>query len=597
MIEIAGKWGEVVARVLSAWIRALEKTQIAAVSGVTLPNLLPELASRYRNRTALFGQGETITYRGLAQRAAEVGGWASMQDFGAGQTVCLLMPNAPDYVAIWLGLSGVGCVAGLLNTNLRGDALLHCIVTAGAVGLIVGQAMLPAMHAIAEKLPASLRVWVHGGDGSLWPAFQPEPCDVRPQLRASPSDCALLIYTSGTTGLPKAVIVTHARVVEWAYWFAGLADIGPDDRMYDCLPLYHSVGGIIAVGSMLVAGGSVLIRARFSSSRFWNDVTENGCTILQYIGELCRYLLNAPANPAETRHRLRLACGNGLAPDIWEDVERRFALPHILEFYAATEGAVSLYNVEGRAGSIGRVPSVLQHRLGIALVKVDLDRGQPIRDAAGFCVRCGDDEPGEAIGRLGTGTRRFDGYTDAQAASAKVLTNAFAPGDRWFRTGDLLRRDGAGFYYFVDRLGDSFRWKGENVSTTEVAAVLRACPGVCDAAVYGVRVPGHDGRAGMAALMTGDGFDWSVLHEHLAGALPSYAQPLFVRLCPSLDATGTFKLANSRLAKDGFAPGDDPVWMHDQARGRFTPLTPALIDVINAGAWTGLRPYYQHPPS
>ena len=212
------------------------------------------------------------------------------------------------------------------------------------------------------------------------------------------ADPALLIYTSGTTGLPKAAYVSHRRVLEWSFWFAGLMDFGPDDRMYDCLPLYHSVGGVVATGALLVRGGSVLIRDKFSAQRFWDDVADRGCTLVQYIGELCRYLVNAPQHPKERAHRLRLACGNGLQADIWEKFQQRFAIPRILEFYAATEGNFSLYNVEGKVGAIGRVPSFLAHRFPLRLVRFDAVAAAPVRDARGFCIRCATNEIGEAIG-------------------------------------------------------------------------------------------------------------------------------------------------------------------------------------------------------
>ena len=365
--------------VLQAWVRALEGSKNAREAGLTLPDLLPGLAAAHGQRAALLGDGQSLSYDGLADRAASIAGWAEAEGLGDRQAVCLLMPNCPDYMAIWLGLSGAGRVVALLNTGLRGDALLHCIAAAGSSAIIVSRALLPAMDAVASRLPASARVWVHGG-GGRWPAFEPRPGAAAPSRPPAPADRALLVYTSGTTGLPKAAVITHARVAEWAHWFAGMTNAGPDDRLYDCLPLYHSVGGIVAVGAMLVAGGSVLIRERFSASRFWDDVADGGCTIFQYIGELCRYLLASPPGPRERSHTLRLACGNGLGGDIWQAVQDRFALPQILEFYAATEGGLSLYNVEGKPGSIGRVPSFLQHRLGIALVRHDFEAGQPARD-------------------------------------------------------------------------------------------------------------------------------------------------------------------------------------------------------------------------
>ena len=218
------------------------------------------------------------------------------------------------------------------------------------------------------------------------------------------ADRALYIYTSGTTGLPKAVNVSHFRLMQWSHWFAGMMDTRPDDRIYNCLPMYHSVGGVVAIGAALVNGGSVVLRERFSASGFWDDVVESKCTIFQYIGELCRYLVNTPARTPEAQHQLRLACGNGMRAEVWEEFQRRFQIPQILEFYAATEGNFSLYNCEGRVGAIGKIPSFLKHRLSMALVKFDFETGEPIRNEEGFCIRCSANEAGEAIGQ---DTRRW----------------------------------------------------------------------------------------------------------------------------------------------------------------------------------------------
>ena len=266
---------------------------------------------------------------------------------------------------------------------------------------------------------------------------------------------------------------------------------------------------------------------------------------------------------------------------MWPAFQARFAIPRILEFYAATEGSLSLYNCEGKPGAIGRVPGFLAHRSPLALLRCDPDTGEPVRDASGRCIPCDIGEPGEAVAQLVAG-RRFDGYTDPAASAAKLLHDVLAPGDSWFRTGDLLRRDAAGFYAFVDRLGDTFRWKGENVATTDVAAIVLACPGVTDAVVFGVTVPGAEGKAGMAAIVPGEGFDLSVLHVHLA-ALPGYARPLFVRLCDRLAVTGTFKLIKANLAREGYASGEGHVWFNDRAANRFVPLDDPTRDRIAAG--------------
>jgi fatty-acyl-CoA synthase len=340
--------------------------------------------------------------------------------------------------------------------------------------------------------------------------------------------------------------------------------------MYDCLPLYHSVGGVVAVGSVLAAGGSVVIAPNFSARRFWDDVAGWGCTLFQYIGELCRYLVNAPPHPLETSHNLRIACGNGLRADIWEKFRHRFHIPQVVEFYAATEGNFSLYNAEGETGAIGRIPPFLSHRFPVAIVKHDYVSLAPHREADGRCVRVEPGEPGEAIGRIGAGTR-FEGYTTAEESERKVLRNVFEEGDAWYRTGDLMRSDARGFYYFIDRIGDTFRWKGENVSTTEIANILSQCEGVSDAIVYGVEVSGADGRAGMALLVPRGGFDLGAFRKYARRRLPPYALPVFLRLASSVQTTGTFKYRKDQLVRDSFNPDltTDPMFVGDPVANEY----------------------------
>jgi len=357
--------------------------------------------------------------------------------------------------------------------------------------------------------------------------------------------------------------------------------------MYNCLPMYHSVGGVVATGATLVGGGAVVLRERFSASGFWQDVAAERCTLFQYIGELCRYLLGSPPQPHEAQHRLRLACGNGLRADVWVPFQQRFRIPQILEYYAATEGNFSLYNCEGRPGAIGRIPPFLAHRLPVALVRFDVATGLPARDANGRCQRCGVDEAGEAIGQIlgSKGATHFEGYTDAAASGQKVLRDVFSPEDAWYRTGDLMRQDAQGFFYFVDRVGETFRWKGENVATTEVAAVIGACHGVTDVAVYGVAVPRADGRAGMAALVVSADFRLEQLRAVLAAQLPAYARPVFLRILPALELTGTFKLRKQQLAEEGYDPTQvrDPLYLDDPARAAYVPLDAALYATLASG--------------
>jgi len=576
-----------------AWLRALQLTaSIGRDAALTLPVAVAQTAARYPSAPALTGEADALTYSELAARIDRYAAWALAQRLGRGEVVGLLMKNCPDYLAIWLGVTRVGGVVALLATELTGGSLAHALAAAGARHLIVGAGFGDAVREVLPRLDPAPRVWSHGEADPPFPPL-PNAAEVMEAAVDFPAptlaDRALCIYTSGTTGLPKAANVSHFRIVQWSRWFAGMMAAGPDDRLYDCLPMYHSVGGVVAPGAMLVSGGSVVIRERFSASRFWDDVAASGCTIFQYIGELCRYLVNSSPHPGERAHRLRLSCGNGLRPDVWEAFRSRFGISRNLEFYAATEANFSLYNCEDEPGSIGRIPPFLAHRFPVALVKFDVEREEPVRDARGFCVRCGPDEVGEAIAKMpdpaSPSGSPFEGYTDAEASARKVLRNVFAAGDAWFRSGDLMRRDARGYFYFLDRIGDTFRWKGENVSTAEVAAAVCACPRVREAIVYGVAVPGMDGRAGMAAIVPGPEFDLAILRRHLAATLPEYARPVFVRLRGAIAVTATFKPKKQDLVRDGCDPRNtsDPIYVDLRSEQAFVPLDPALYRDIEQG--------------
>ena len=560
-----------------AWLRALEMTaRLDDAPERIFPLVIEELGKRFGAAPALLGTRENLSHAELAARANQYARWALSNGIEKGDCLCLLMPNRPDYLALWLGLTRIGAVVALINTNLTGESLAHCITVAAPKHILVDSRLDIAL----EGLETPAIIWRHGeGFAQKLAEFSGDALAGDEIREITLADPALLIYTSGTTGLPKAAHVSHHRVMMWTHWFAGMMGATEDDRLYNCLPMYHSVGGVVASGAVLLAGGAVILREKFSASAFWDDIADSGATIFQYIGELCRYLLKTEPRP----HGLRLICGNGLSADIWEHLQARFHIPQVLEFYAATEGNFSLYNAEGKVGAIGRIPGFLRHRFAISLVGRGPD-GEVLRGPDGFCRPVATGEAGEAIAKIAGGAARFEGYSDAAATAKKILRNVFAPGDAWVRSGDLMRRDAQGFYYFVDRLGDTFRWKGENVATTEIAAALLAYPGITAATVYGVAIGGHDGKAGMAAIETGEGFQLSGLKPWLAAKLPSYARPLFLRLAADLAVTETFKQKKQELAAEGFDPETigDPLYA-DIGEAQYASLDGRLYARINSG--------------
>ena len=581
---------------LQDWVRALEATApIAAQPRRLLVDLIHDMAQTRGEAPALISADEGLTYRQLSERANRYARWALAREVGKGDTVALIMPNRPEYLAIWLGITSVGAVVALINTQLRGPSLAHCIDIVAPKHIIVASGEIEAFASAAESITTRATVWSHGDGGARFGRTDREverhsgaPLTPAERRDVTIEDRALAIYTSGTTGLPKAANVSHRRLLQWSLWFAGLMDTTAADRMYDCLPLYHSIGGVVATGALLARGGSVVIREKFSASAFWDDIRAFDCTLFQYIGELCRYLVSAPAQPHERDHRLRLCAGNGLRGEVWEKFQARFGIPRILEFYAATEGNVSLYNVEGKPGAIGRVQSFLAHRFPLALVQFDHATGAPVRDRDGRCIRCARGETGEAIGKIGDDKisgGAFEGYTTAADSERKILRDVFARGDAWYRTGDLMRRDASGFFHFVDRIGDTFRWKGENVATSEVADAIAEFPGIVEATVYGVPVPGTEGAAGMAALVVEGALDFSEFRRHLARRLPSYARPLFLRLKDRIEITATFKHRKLDLVREGFDPGacGDAVFLDDPAQQAFVTVDNALYEEITAG--------------
>jgi fatty-acyl-CoA synthase len=571
-------------------------TPIAKNPTRVFPSVIEDLADKFGDAPALLSDRERFTYRQLAERSNRYARWALAQGLDKGETVCLLMPNRPEYMAIWLGITRVGGVAALLNTNLSGTSLAYCINIVEPKHVIVASELGSVFATTRVHLATNAKVWSHG-DGAPEFARIDREIDALSGERLQPTerraltieDRALFIYTSGTTGLPKAANINHYRLMLASLGFAGAMNTKPNDRIYVCLPMYHTTGGVCAIGSVLVNGGSAAIRERFSGREFWDDIVRWDCTLFQYIGELCRYLLNSPPNPNETRHRIRLVCGNGLRPDVWPEFQKRFRIPHVLEFYAATEGNVAMFNFEGKEGAVGRIPWFAAHRFPTAVVRFDVESEQPVRNAEGFCIPCEPNEIGEVIGKVmndpSKPSMRFEGYASQGDTERKILRGVFEAGDVWFRTGDLMRKDANGYFYFVDRVGDTFRWKGENVATSEVSEAITTFPGIKEANVYGVAIPGRDGRAGMAAIVVDGNLDLAAFRAHVARQLPDYARPLFLRVQGEIDVTGTFKQRKVDMVRQGFDPADikDPIYFHDAASQSYVRLDRDLYRRIQSG--------------
>lgn len=559
-----------------------------------VPDDLERLVDKHKDNIAFLDETKTLTYKEFDGYANRVAAWAIAQGCKPGDTVAVFLQNRVEYVAIWFGLSKVGIIPALLNFQLAGPALAHCLNISNAKLLILDHDMKAAWNAAKPDIKEPLKTFVAFGEAKDYPNFNsaiaecsPERPDRSARAHIKAGDQCMKMFTSGTTGLPKAAKVTHVRAQNYLRGFAAGANTKPTDRMMMVLPLYHATGGLCGVGAAITNGGAVIIRPKFSASKFWQETVDFEATLFMYVGELCRFLLSTPPNPYETKHKIRWIIGNGLRPEVWSDFVARFNIPHVIEFYGATEGNVSLINIDGPIGAVGRVPNYLKSRFNCDIIQYDVETAINTRSSDGFCMQTQNGQVGELIGEIRTDSARFrfDGYETKEATQKKILRNVFQKDDAWFRTGDLMQRDKLGYYYFIDRVGDTFRWRAENVATGEVAAILSKFKGIIQANVYGVEVQGYDGRAGMAALVCEKDIDLKNLHTHIKDSLPHYARPIFIRLSAESDTTSTFKFKKTNLVKAGFNPENisEPVFVIDESRETYIPLGQDLYEKIITG--------------
>ncbi|MGA1371283.1 MAG: long-chain-acyl-CoA synthetase [Pseudomonadales bacterium] len=561
--------------------------------------LVERNAVNWPDASALVFEGRSLSWREFNSLANRYAAALRAEGLTRGDTASVFMENRVEFLAVLIALNKLGVTAGLINTNLRGRPLSHCVSVTASRKCIFGAELAPALADVRAELALDTeRDYLGVPDGavsspdwardlsSLLPSGDPgNPDETAENLLGTH---AFYIFTSGTTGLPKAAVLSNRRYLSSAFLAhkAGLK-CSQKDRIYICLPLYHGTGLMIGMGASFSSGASVFLRRKFSASNFLREVREHGSTCFIYIGELCRYLVATSPEPDDHRNPLRSVMGNGLRPDIWPVFKARFGIKRVAEFYGASEGNVAFANLLNKDCTVGMTS--VRH----ALVRYDVDADEIVRDTHGRCLPVAPGEPGLLLGHISPDAV-FEGYTSADATEKKIVRDAFESGDAWFNSGDLMRTVDVGFtigyphYQFVDRVGDTFRWKSENVSTNEVGEIINAFAQIRFSNVYGVTVPGADGRAGMAALTLAEGvaeLDLDAFSAHVIRELPAYARPLFLRIEPEIDVTGTFKMVKGALRDEAYdlTRVRDPLYVLKPGSARYEPLDPAFADTIARG--------------
>ena len=561
----------------------------------TLGHVLEKQAVRLGELPFCRFEDEVISYAAFNRRVNRRANFFLARGVGRGDVVCLMMENRPEFLETVAALAKLGAITAATNTHLGGESLVNSIKVTAATRAVVGTECLAAFKAVQPALesipPGELYVderWEMdvappAGSHDLNRLLPEAGEDNPPPNGCTNRDTLIYINTSGTTGLPKAARGSHLR------WLRGSLTLGsvvlglkPGETHYCPLPLYHSMAFAGGFGAVLVNGATLALSRRFSAGGFWEEVCRLEATRIVYIGELFRYLVNSPPSAHERAHKVSAVVGAGLRPDIWDAVHERFGIRDIREFYAATEGNATTFNLVNRKGSVGK-PLGADN---LVLVRYDVESGGHPRDEQGFLLRCEAGEQGELLGEITAGAP-FTGYTDREATEKKILRDVLQKGDAYYRTGDLLTRDRQGFYYFHDRIGDTYRWKGENVSTQEVQEILAGFPGIGMVSVFGVTVPDAEGRVGMAAprMEAGREFDPPAFYRHVAQRLPAYARPAFVRLMPEQIMTTTLKYRKSELARQGYDPAQvaDRLFYRDDGAETYLPLDGEAMGRIAGG--------------
>ena len=546
-------------------------------------------------------QGEVaLTYAQVNQWANRIAHHLIAQGIRKGDGVAVFIENRPELLVTILAVAKVGAISALLNTSQTRDTLVHSLNLVAPAAIIVGEELVPAFSAVRERVSITpARTWFVADQGTCThPGIAPDgfinlmaacvdACSDNPASSQQVffDDPCFYIYTSGTTGLPKAGVFKHGRWMRSSASFGMIAlDMRPEDVVYCTLPLYHATGLCVCWGSAISGASGFAIRRKFSASQFWNDVRQYRATTLGYVGELCRYLVDQPPSVDDNQHSVTKMIGNGLRPGAWREFKTRFGVKHICELYAASDGNIGFTNVLNFDNTVGF------SLMSWELAAYDHDTGLPTRNAKGFMRKVAKGEQGLLLAKIDD-KAPLDGYTDPQKTAKVVLQDVFEKGDRYFNTGDLMRNIGFGHAQFVDRLGDTYRWKGENVSTTEVENILLQHPNICEAVAYGVEIRNTNGRAGMAAITPAESLatlDFSELLAFAREQMPAYAVPLFLRVKVKMETTGTFKYQKTRLKDEAFDPGrtgDDPIYAWLPGTGTYVQVTEQLLGEIHDGKY------------
>ncbi|XP_071772204.1 long-chain fatty acid transport protein 6 [Centroberyx gerrardi] len=552
-------------------------------------------ARKTPNKAFLIFENQTLTYRDVDRRSnkfAEV--FRTEGALKQGDIVALLMCNEPDFICAWFGLCKLGCEVAFLNFNIKSKSLLHCFQSCRAKSLVVGADLVNSLEEVLPDLQANnIALWVvdhrspcEGVNSLLDKVEQMSGETLNDLPKVDIMSNFLFIFTSGTTGLSKAARVGHLKAI-MSMSFLQFCGARSDDNIYIALPLYHMSASLLGIGGCIQLGATCVLKKKFSASQFWKDCVKYNVTVFQYIGELCRYLVNQPTVPEERAHSVRLAAGSGLRSDVWREFAKRFGSIRIREGYGLTEASIGFLNYTDEIGPIGRASYFNKLTMPFELLKCDPQTYDAIRADSGRCIRAQIGETGILVAPL-SAMNQFLGYAGSKVQSEKkLLRDVFKEGDVYFNTGDLLLHDHKDFLYFRDRIGDTFRWKGENVATTEVSEILGNLDFIQEVNVYGVTIPGYEGRAGMAAIVLKQDhkLNGPKLYNHLVKRFPAYAWPWFLRIQTSLDVTETFKQQKGKLVQEGFNPEivQDPLYFLDLSQKGYTPLTPSLYEDIVSG--------------